>query len=318
MPSYFLGVNYGSTSIKIGMVTMEGDIIRPKKYPICIASQKESLMTLETSISDYLGTWNGPDPSSIGIGLTGKADIDRGIWVSSLNANIQMPVPLVKMLTEQFHRPIYIDNDVHAATLAENYYGIGRITQNYLLINVDGGIAAGIVCNGKLISGSKNSAGEFGHMCVEYNKEPCICGHRGCLEKIVSEPELYRQAVEAFSLYPESALHTAYKENALNSDILFKAAQNGDRLASKIARRAIRALGIGIVNLVNLLNPEHIVFTGSVIRNEWFFEQVRKYVYDSSYIPTLNALLGFSMSSLSTDDLEICGSACLCWLRGQK
>ncbi len=315
MSTIFLGVNYGSANIKIGMVSMEGEIIRPKKYPICVASQKESLTTLDISISDYLGSWEGQRPSAIGIGLTGKLDIDKGIWVSSLNANIKMPVPLAKRLTKRFQLPVYIDNDVHAATLAENYYGIGRITQNYLLINVDAGIAAGIVCDGRLITGSKNSAGEFGHMCVEYNKEPCICGHRGCLEKIASEPELTRQAVEGLPLYPDSALHAAYRENRLNSDAVFTAAQNGDKLALKVAQRVIRALGIGIVNLVNLLNPEHIVFTGSVIRNEWFFEQVRQYVYDSSYIPTLNALLGFSMSSLSTDDLEICGAACLCWLR---
>ena len=307
-----LGVDFGATKIQVGAITCSGKILAAKKFPTCRNSQKESVASLQNAISSFLKEWDGPPPDAIGIGLVGDIDWINGIWVYSMNAKISEPVPIVSILEKQFSLPVFIDNDVNCATIAENYFGIGRISKHFVLINVGTGIACGIVDNGRLVRGVSNSAGELGHNCVETNGDLCSCGYFGCLESIVGGAALIRSAVTMLPSYPESSLNTPYEEGNLHSNAIFEAARSGDQLAMAIARRATKALGIGVVNLANLLNPEYIVFAGSVMRNEWFLDQVRKFVYDNTMVMTLNYIEGITTSFTNVGDVGTYGAGCLC------
>lgn len=313
MQKYYLGVDFGSTNLKIGMVTRDGRVFSPRRYPAKKSTRQETVATLENALSDYLNHWEGAAPEAIGLGLVGLLDIQNGIWAHSLNLNIQEPFPIVEHLSGIFQVPIHIDNDVHAATLAESVFGSGRITDHFILINIGTGIAAGIVCNGRLIRGVGNSAGEIGHMCVRHDGPLCSCGHRGCLETIAGGLALINRARSELPLHPESLLHRAQEEDRLYSSSIFDAAVRGDALARTIAGDAVSALGIGIVNMVNTLNPEHVVLTGSVSGHDWFFENVKDYVFKYAYITALRRLAGFSRSEVADGNLGICGAAALCW-----
>lgn len=306
-----LGVDFGSTKIQIGAITPDGRALSARKFPTCRNSQEESISSLQCAIASFLEGWDGPSPTAIGIGLVGHIDRENGIWVHSMNAKIVEPVPIAQMLKEQFSIPVFIDNDVHCATLAEMILGVGRISRHFILINVGTGVACGIVDDGRLLRGVANSAGEFGHTSAETTGELCPCGFFGCLENIVGGAALIRNAVAVLPNYPESQLNALYKANNLHSNTIFEAAQAGDPLANTITQRAIKALGIGIVNLANLLNPEYIIFAGSVMRNEWFVERVRKFICDNTLVSTLNCIKGISTSSIHVSDVGMYGAACL-------
>ncbi len=313
MDRLYLGVNFNIDTIVMGLVDTKGQIRNKRVKPIAIRHQQDSVSALEASITGYLADWEGAPPAAIGISLPGQIHREKGLWLNSILAMISTPVKLVELLQGCVSIPIFIDNDIHAATYAENYFGIGRITKNFILVNIDNGISMGIVSEGRPVSGANNASGEIGHMSVEYNGEPCECGHRGCLERIASESALVKQVVKALPLYPESRLKAYEMMGLLSSNEIFSEAQQGDPLARKVVDRALRAVGIGVVNLINILNPEYIIFTGKVIENRWFFDRVHDYLYENGYIATLNGIQGVSYSYLSKDDLEICGSASLCW-----
>lgn len=307
-----LGVDFGATKIQVGAMTCTGKILSAKKFPTCRNSQEESVTSLQNAISSFLKEWDGQRPDAIGVGLVGDIDWVNGIWVYSMNAKISEPVPIAAMLEKQFSLPVFVDNDVNCAAIAENCFGVGRVSKHFVLINVGTGIACGIVDEGRLVRGVSNSAGELGHNCVESDGSLCSCGYFGCLENIVGGAALIRSAVEMLPDDPESALNALYEEGRLHSNTIFEAAQAGDRLAIAIAHRATKALGIGVVNLANLLNPEYIVFAGSVMRNEWFLEQVRKFVYDNTMVTTLNRIKGITTSFTNVGDVGTYGAGCLC------
>lgn len=307
-----LGVDFGATKIQVGAITCAGEFLSAKKFPTNRNSQEESVASLQNAISSFLKEWDGPTPAAIGVGLVGDIDWINGIWVHSMNAKISDPVPIVEILEQKFSLPVFIDNDVNCAAIAENYFGVGRVSKNFILINVGTGIACGIVDEGRLIRGISNSAGEMGHCCVETDGELCSCGYFGCLENIVGGGALIRSAEKMLPRYPESALNALHSNGELHSNSIFEAAQAGDQLAAAIAKRATKALGIAVVNLVNLLNPEYIVFAGSVMRNEWFLEQIRKFVYDNTMVVVLNHIKGITTSFTNVGDVGTHGAACLC------
>ena len=306
-----LGVDFGSTKIQVGAITPDGKALSARKFPTSRNSQEESISSLQGAIASFLEEWDGPSPAAIGIGLVGHIDCDNGIWVHSMNAKISEPVPIVQILEKQFSIPVFIDNDVHCAALAEMVFGVGQISKHFILINVGTGVACVIVDEGRLLRGVANSAGEFGHTSAETGGELCPCGFFGCLENIVGGAALIRNAASVLPNYPESALNALYQAKNLHSNTIFEAAQAGDPLANTITQRAVKALGIGTVNLANLLNPEYIIFAGSVMRNAWFVERVRKFICDNTLVATLNCIKGISASSIHVSDVGMYGAACL-------
>lgn len=308
-----LGVDFGSTKIQVGAVLANGQVEMARKYPVCRHSQEDSISSLQNAISAFLQEWDGPFPVAIGVGLVGHIDREKGIWVHSMNARISEPVPIADMLREQFQVPVFIDNDVHCATLAECYFGIGRISKYFLMINVGTGIGFNAVDNGRIIRGVANGAGEFGHMSVESDGLLCQCGFFGCLENIAGGAALIQQAEQLLPLYPDSSLRPLAGTDALHSESIFQAASQGDPMAMRIARRAVKALGIGIVNLTNLFNPEYIVLAGSVMRNEWYVGHVKKFVYDNTLLATMNCLRGMGPSQLNVSAVGMYGAAALCF-----
>jgi len=227
-----------------------------------------------------------------------------------MSMGIRQPIALAASMRQVFSIPIYMDNDLNVATLAENFYGIGRISKNFLLVQADEGVALGIVADGRLLRGVANCAGEIGHLTVETDGALCECNSRGCLEPIIASDRILEETTKRLSDYPQSVLH---QEAELVPARVFEAAQNGDELALRIAHRAVKALGIGLVDCVNLLNPEHIILTGRVGGNAWFLDQVKKYVYANGFVSAVATLKDISPSFLQKHFAEVLGAASLCY-----
>ena len=306
---WYLGVVYGMNCIHLGLAQRGGKVKDTIHVEIRNRTQQNTAQKLLETIEAYIrdkGT-----PAAVGIGLPGYVNPQKGLWMHCMLMGIRQPIVITSVLTEALSIPVYIDNDLNAATLAENYFGIGRISKEFLFVQADEGVALGIVTEGRLLRGIANCAGEIGHLTVETDGDLCECNSRGCLEPIVSFNSIAEEVAKHIGDYPDSDLQG---ESVLTPDKIFMAAQNGDDLALRIAYRAVKALGIGLVGCVNLLNPEHIVLTGRVGKNTWFLEQVKKYVYANGFVSSVATLKDISSSVLIDDFPEVLGAASLCYV----
>lgn len=307
----FLGVWCSPTKLRLGLLHGDGHVARYREAAMQGRTAQAVVLEMEAAISQYLQDCPLV-PDGIGIGLPGYINPGKGIWMHCMSMGVRTPVMLASAIRDRFALPVFIDNDLNAATLAENYFGIGRFCKDFLYVQADEGVAIGIVSGGRLIRGAANCAGELGHVSVETDGEPCACNSHGCLENIVASEKLSGEVERLLALYPKSTLHLPGER--MTSDMLFTHAQQGDELALRVARRAVRALGMGIVDCLNLLNPEHIVLSGSTCQTAWFVEQIKKYVYDNGFVSSIATLKDISHSNVGGDYTEVLSAACLCFV----
>jgi len=204
----------------------------------------------------------------VGIGISGFVDAARGIELYSPILGWR-EVPLAGPLSRLVGLPVHLENDVNALTLAERWYGAGRGFRNFVCVTVGEGIGAGVVVEGELYRGAAGGAGELGHTTLDPHGPLCRCGERGCLEVYASDRFLLSHAKEL-----------GY--GGISG--LIQAARDGDRAAQAVFTKMGRALGIGVKNLVNLLNPEAVVLGGERLDAADLFlpafeEQVRRHSF---------------------------------------
>jgi glucokinase len=308
-----IGVDVGATKILTGAVTREGKVIASRRSLMDGQTQTSTLLSIESAITRFTHEWKGPRPLAVGVGLVGQIDPKTGTWLEAMNLPIKAPVSLGKRLSDQYGFPVALDNDVHAATLAEMYWGIGTESDDFLYLNVGTGISAGLVFNGQLVRGSKNYAGELGHMAVLPDGPLCPCGRRGCVEPIASGGGMLARVKQLVN-FPNSILHNQTK--ALTAQSIFSAADAGDPLVVRISSDAVRALSITLVNLVNLLNPEWIVYGGGTLSDGWLIGRVRRDVENQPLLMTRRSLKGILPSRLDPGQVGLLGAACLAWNLG--
>jgi glucokinase len=311
--STVLGVDVGGTWIWIGMVDQEGKVIENRRYIMDRASQSLTLKSIETALTHFLNLWSGPAPLAMGVGLVGHTRPTAGLWVRAMNLPINSPVPIRRLLREQTGLPIAIDNDVHASTLAEQRWGLGKGILNFIYLNIGTGLAAGIVCDGGLVRGAANYAGELGHMVVDPGGILCTCGQHGCLEPICSGGGILAQVRSGLREYPDSSLFRATRGGTLTASQVFQAAEAGDRLAARITGKAVQGLSIALTNLVNLVNPSAIFYGGGVVSDGWLMGKVSEFIFANCLVPARHALKGIWPSRFDPEQVGLVGAACLAW-----
>jgi glucokinase len=312
-----IGVDVGATKILVGAVTQRGEVIASRRSQMNSRTQAKTLRSIEAAIEDFLQDWNTSQPHAIGVGLVGQIDPRTGTWLEAMNLPIRHPVPLGKQLSDRYGIPVVLDNDVHAATLAEMRWGMGTESNDFIYLNVGTGIAAGLVFNGQLLRGTENYAGEFGHMVVQPDGPLCACGRRGCVEPIASGGGMLARVQELLADFPDSTLHAHVQTELLTAHSIFVAANAGDPLAIKISSDAVQALSTALTNLVNLLNPEWIVYGGGTLSDGWLMGRVRLNVESQPLLMTRKSLKGILPSRLNPNQVGLLGAACLAWNLGE-
>ncbi len=200
------------------------------------------------------------------IAVAGTVNVEEGIVLTAPNIPSLANFNLKEAIENELQRPALIENDANAAAVGEMWQGAARGASSSICITLGTGVGGGIILNGQLWRGADWSAGEVGHMAVDpLEGVACGCGSRGCLEVWASATAIVRMTSELLPLFPESLLN---KIDELTSEKIHKAGSQGDELAIKVFRRMSVALGIGLANLVNVLNPQMIVIAGGVA-NGW-------------------------------------------------
>ena len=230
---------------------------------------------VEDTVHKALDDAKGNSLAGIGVGSPGNIDPLTGTILYSPNFEWKN-VALGERLRERFDVPVFIANDARCATLGEYTYGIGRGTQNFVLLTLGTGIGGGIVSAGNLLLGNSMGAGEIGHHQIKpLGGFICNCGKTGCFEAQASGTGLIRHALALAASFPRSNL-LAKDAAKLGSKAIRKAAQNGDLHALAAWRNFTEDLAMGLANVIAFVNPELIALGGGVSSaGEYMLDAVR-------------------------------------------
>lgn len=208
---------------------------------------------------------------AVSVVVPGTVNVQEGIVVKAPNLPCLDGFRLTAALAKELNRPAILENDANAAAVGEMWQGAGRGRRTIVCVTLGTGVGGGIILDGKLWRGVDGAAAEIGHMCVDpFGGVACGCGSRGCLEVYASATAIVRMTREASPRYPDSSLSTS---GDLTSEKIYAAGLEEDELALEVFRRMGIYLGIGLANLINIINPEMIVIGGGVVNGWSLFER---------------------------------------------
>jgi glucokinase len=250
---------------------------------------------------------------AVGIGAAGFILRSRGLLVESPNIDWSM-VPLGDLVRERTGLPVFIDNDANAAAAGERLAGVARCVDDFVCLTIGTGIGGGAFVGGEAFHGHRWAAAEFGHMTIDPSGPECGCGRRGCLEALASGTALQRSAISLAREDPGSILHeqSVSHPEQVTGEAVSRAAERGDPAALAAFAAASYYLGLGIVNLVLIFDPEMVVLGGGVSRSgHLLLEEVRRVVAKCG-ITALVRDVDIVLSTLGNDAGTI-GAAAIAW-----
>ncbi len=266
---YKIGIDLGGTNVAVGIVDGENNIIKKgsvptdaKRHPDYIIKDMAMLCEKLLAEAEILLC----QIEMIGIASPGAVDSGNGVITYAGNINM-IDYPIVEKLRE--HLPvkrIYVENDANAAAIGEAIAGSGKGVNSFVMITLGTGIGGGIVINGKLYSGFNGAGGEIGHMVIEHNGLQCTCGRRGCWETYSSATGLITMTKESMMVNRRSIMWKLVDGNVENvtGKTAFQAASMGDKAAREVCAQYTDYLACGLVNIINIFQPEIISIGGGV------------------------------------------------------
>ncbi len=296
---YIAGVDLGGTNIVVGAMPEDGSrqlAVRSTSTHSELGAEavvdRIASMVAEV-IADVSESENArkEDFLGVGVGAPGPLDRERGMVVVAPNLGWR-DFPLRDSISDRVGLQVALDNDANCATMGEWWQGAAQGARNVVGITIGTGIGGGLILNGALYHGSSDVAGEIGHMTIDSTGRYCRCGNYGCLEAYASGPAIALRAREALERDEVSMLHRMVGGhlNELTAATVYEAANAGDALALEVIRDTAKFLGIGIGNLLNILNPDVVVITGGVTQaGEPLFEPLRAEVKRRAFRPAVDA-----------------------------
>ncbi|ALF52369.1 ROK family transcriptional regulator [Nostoc piscinale CENA21] len=254
------------------------------RYERCLsptgATAKTDLEIMRSLIYNLL---QGETPSAIGVSFGGPVDFTTGTVRLSHHVLGWENIPLKHLLEQEFGVPTSVDNDANVAALGEHRFGAGQGYDSLFYVTISTGVGGGWILNGKPWRGNAGMAGEIGHIVVNPAGPVCLCGKRGCVERLASGPYMAQDAKE-YLLKPANHFSGKQLRSLVNDNLdlitgkmISDAAAQGDELAINILQNGAWALGVGIGNVANLINPQRFILGGSVTKaGELWWQEVQK------------------------------------------
>jgi glucokinase len=286
--TYVVGVDLGGTKILAAVVDQTGSILSEAKRPTMSRSGADKIvLRLAKTVRKAVEEAGIPfkKVAAVGVGAPAPVDPRTGFVFHAPNIPPLRNFPLGERLGKELGLPVFIDNDVNVGTVGEHALGAGRGTKDMVGIFVGTGVGGGVIVDGKLRHGFRNSAGEVGHMIVGFQGLPdepiCGCGRPGCLEAYASRTAIERKVRAAIAAGRDTKLKTlleASGKDRITSGLLAKALKQGDPLMLELMERVTTYLAVLVASIVNFFDPEMIVFGGGVTEalGEQLLEPIRR------------------------------------------
>lgn len=285
---YRIGVDLGGTNISAGVIDDKLEIIGRGKLKTNCPREAELILADVAKAVELAAADAGigmKDVVSIGIGTPGSVNKTTGYIEYANNLDFDK-VPAKQILEARLKKTVYLDNDANCAALGEAVAGVGRGVSSFVAITLGTGVGSGIVIDGKIVTGVNDGAGEMGHMVIVADGERCTCGRRGCWERYASATALIQQTKDAMHHDMDSKMWELVGGdiNRVSGRTSFDAMRAGDKTAKKVVDKYIFYLAVGIINIVNALQPEIICIGGGIgHEKENLLVPLRKYVARERY-----------------------------------
>ena len=312
-----LAVDLGGTQMRAGVVrgaqllsriTLQtGDDRRPESMlPRAFAALEQALQQAGVALEQVAG---------IGIGAPGPLDSRTGVVFTPPNMPGWEALPLRQIFAQRYAVPVYVENDANAAALGEFLFGAGQGCLHMVYLTISTGIGGGVIVDGKLLQGANGAAAELGHMTVDWHGERCSCGNIGCLEYISSGTGIARRASQLIQSGQGDELlafarqlarqggaeerHGGEAQLQVTARMVAQAAAAGVPVAQQIIERAAEALGVGLVNIIHIFNPQKIILGGGVTQmGPLLMEPVQRVVRERAMqVPREAVRIEFAQSS---------------------
>ena len=260
-----LGIDMGASHVTVTLTDLRGRVLAWEGRDHAVRTDPAGTRAIIIELCDAcLTRWPAGTRRLVGIGVAVPSPVDPRhpdrlsevvlpAWRGSLGLSV---------LTQRYGVPLLVDNDANLAALGERWWGAGREVDDFAYIKVATGVGLGHVIGGRIYRGSTGVAGEIGHMAIDPNGLPCICGLRGCLATLVGAPALVERARAILAVNPHSIL--AGTEPTVVS--IEDAALAGDTLALTLVHEAAEHLGIAVAGLLNIMNPAMVILGGGLAR----------------------------------------------------
>ena len=277
-----LAVDLGGTQIRAALITpdraVHGRHAEPTRDEGGVEAVVTRIIEVVAGVRAEAERAGLPPPAGIGIASPGPLDPHRGIVLSPPNLRGWHEVRIVARLSEALGLPTLLERDTNVAVMAEWRYGAARGTRDAVYVTVSTGIGGGIISDGRPLTGRDGLAGEIGHLVVELEGPACGCGGIGHVEAIASGTGIERAARELLDRGDAPVLaRLARGGDAVDAELVSKAAEEGDSDAKALLERAWVAVGALCGSLVNLLDPEVIVIGGGIAQHQpRLFEVARR------------------------------------------
>ena len=248
-------VDLGGTHLRVALVDDKGKILHHLKQETPKGDSPDGILD---ALASAAREWHCDEQHVVAasIMVPGAVDCDKAVVVQAPNLPSLINFKLKAELERRLGWPVFLENDANAAAVGEMWLGAARGCKDVISVTLGTGVGGGVILNGKLWRGSHGSAGEIGHTTVDpFSGLKCKCGNTGCLELFASATAIVRMARELGM-------------NELTAEDVYEAGRNGDERALSVFKRFGMYLGIGLANLMNLIDPQIIVISGGAV-NGW-------------------------------------------------
>lgn len=287
---YFAGVDVQQKRVLFALIDFSGKVIDQETVSYKLENTSAALDELCRLIHSYLGKLpvKKEEILQVGVNLSGRVNSISGYSYTYFYFNEQ---PLTQLLEERIGLPVNLENDSRAMCYGEYMAGAVKGEKNVVFINLNWGLGAGIIVDGKLYYGKSGFSGEFGHISTFDNELICQCGKKGCLETEISGYAIRRMLLERYKQGSTTVLADKLEKNGDITLMEFvDAVWKEDVLAIEIVERVGTLLGRALAGLINLFNPELVIIGGPL-------SQTRDYLR----LPVKSAIRKYSLNLVNQD-----------------
>jgi len=312
----YLGVDIGGTKVATGIVDHEGSILSHLREPMIANGAPEAALEAVTgTIDSVIASELGRAVVGIGICAPGPLNPKTGVVLNPPNLPCWRNFPLAEKIGAKYQLPVKVDNDANAAALAETRWGAARGFRYVFYATIGTGIGTGIVLDGAIYHGKTGSAGEGGHVSIDYRGPLCGCGKRGCIEILAAGPAIASRA--RLKLAADSSRHSVILSlangnmSSVTSEIVGQAFSAGDAVAGEVLSETTELLTAWLGSIVDLLDPDVLVVGGGVaMMLKPFFDEMKQRLPAWCINPRANEI-PLLMAHYGAD-AGIAGGAALC------
>lgn len=285
---YYIGIDLGGTNIAVAVCDENFKIIgrgsAKTNLPRPAAEIAADMVTAAKAAVENAGLTMA-DIEWAGIGAPGSIEPKKGIIVYNNNLGFNN-VPIVDLVEKGLGVKTYVDNDGNAAAYGEMLAGAGKGVKDLIAITLGTGVGGGIIIDKKIYAGFNYAGAELGHMVIEKDGWPCTCGRKGCFEAYSSATGMIKMTKQGMQKHPSSIMWklTGGNLDSAGGKTACDGVRKGDEAAREVWDKYLDYLACGIVNLINIFQPEVFCIGGGISKEgEFLLEPLRARIANETY-----------------------------------